>query len=151
QDPAALTKWLMMHSYAIPADINPLISAYVTEGFDFLAIKLVDGMGLGSMKPIRVTSQGASPVLPLRMVAAGTGANVPITLWVIGEGAYVPAPPNFSAFYITEDQLVWDWTTMQSNYKTLRQAQYTATQGKGWLVEAAEPISQFYLKNSLTD
>src|SRR5690348_16899562 len=60
--------------------IQPVIDAYVQSGFDFLAMKLVPGASVQSMRPVRVTTQGASPVLPLRMVAAGTGASVGITL-----------------------------------------------------------------------
>src|SRR5262249_34982622 len=84
-DPAALTNWLLSHGYNIPPDIAPVITAYVNDGFNFLALKLVPGQGIDSMRPVRVTTPGATPVLPLRMVAAGTGATTPITLWVIGE------------------------------------------------------------------
>ena len=149
QDPQALKTWLTMHNYAIPAEIDPIIAAYVADGFDFLALKLVPGLGIQAMKPVRVTLQGASPVLPLRMVSAGTGATTSITLWVIGEGIYVPS--NFPSFTIDQSQLVWWWAAAQSNYKALRQAGYTATQGRGWLVEAGEPMSQFSLSASLTD
>ena len=40
------------------------------------------------MRPIRVTTQGASLALPLRMAAVGTGATVGITLWVVSDGRY---------------------------------------------------------------
>lgn len=142
-DPQALTTWLVMNGYAIPADITPLIAAYVAEGFDFLAVKLSSDPNITthSMKPFRVTTQGGNPVLPLRMVAAGAGALVPITLWIVSEGAYVPA--NFPYFAIAESDLVWDWSSMSSNYKDLRQAGYDATQGEAWLLEASEPLWKF--------
>lgn len=87
-DPNALTAWLTDNGFTIPDATKPVIAAYVTEHFDFLALKLVPGKGVGAMRPVRVTTQGANPVLPLRMVAAGTGATVGITLWVLGEGRY---------------------------------------------------------------
>jgi hypothetical protein len=99
------------------------------------------------MKPVRVTTQGASPVLPLRMVAAGAGATVPITLWVLGEGNSVPS--NFPWFTIPEDKLVWNWDNMESNYKSLREEGFIKTSNTGWLVEAGEPISQVALLNRL--
>src|SRR5262245_42455064 len=40
-DPNALRNWLTMNGYNIPADIAPVIDAYVGEAFDFLALKLV--------------------------------------------------------------------------------------------------------------
>jgi hypothetical protein len=136
QDPAALTDWLTMHSYAIPDDVKPIIAAYVNEGFDFLALKLVPGQGISSMQPVRVTSMGAGLGLPLRMVAAGTGVTTPITLWIASEGRYEPS--NFPTFEIKPDDIVWDWDSMSSNYKQLRQAGFDATNGKGWLTEWAQ-------------
>src|SRR5207244_2854212 len=56
-DPMALATWLTDHGYAIPTDIQPIIDAYVTDGFDFLALKLVPGQGVDKMQPVRVTTQ----------------------------------------------------------------------------------------------
>jgi uncharacterized membrane protein YgcG len=139
QDPAALSSWMASHGYVIPSDLQPTISAYVAEGFDFLALKLEPGKGIDAMKPVRVTTPGAAPVLPLRMVAAGVGAKVPITLFMLAEGRY--APTNFPWFTISESALVWDFATSSSNYKTLRQQGFDATVGRGWLVETANPTS----------
>jgi uncharacterized protein DUF2330 len=147
-DPAALKDWLTSHNYAVPADIDPIIQAYVGEGFGFLALKLVPGLGIQSMRPVRVTSPGASPMLPLRMVAAGVGATTPLSLWILGEGAYAPA--NFPSFTVAEDKIVWDWTSMSSNYAQLRKDGFAATQGKGWLMQAGEPMSMFLLQDQLT-
>jgi uncharacterized membrane protein YgcG len=146
-DPMALTNWLLMNGYNIPPDIAPVIAAYVNEGFNFLALKLVPGQGIDSMRPVRVTTPGASPVLPLRMVAAGTGATTPITLHIMGEGRYEPA--NFPSFLIREQDLVWNWDTSSSNYTALRAQGFTDSMGRGWLVEAAEPFSMWYLSNPL--
>ena len=97
-DPTALTDWLTMNGYDIPASVEPTIAAYVNEGFDFLALKLAPGMGVSAMQPVRVTTPGAGLSLPLRMVAAGVGSTVPITLWVLAEGRY--APTNFPTFTV---------------------------------------------------
>jgi hypothetical protein len=97
-DPTALTNWLTINGYVIPADIQSVIAAYVMEGFDFLALRLRPGQGIQAMRPVRVTSPGAGLSLPLRMVAAGTGATVGITLWVIADGRY--EPKNFPFFTI---------------------------------------------------
>jgi hypothetical protein len=143
-DSQALKKWLTDNNYAIPADISGIIDAYVAEGFDFLALKLVPGEGIDSMRPVRITSPGASPGLPLRMVAAGTGAVTSVSLWVIGEGRYEPT--NFPTFEIDPNDVVWNWDTSSSNYKDLREAGFAAAQGKAWLVEAAEPASYYDIK-----
>jgi MYXO-CTERM domain-containing protein len=146
-DPAALTNWLLMHGYNIPPDIVPVINAYVNESFNFLALKLVPGQGIDSMRPVRVTTPGAAPVLPLRMVAAGTGTTTPITLWIVGEGRY--EPKNFASFLIQEKDLVWNWDTSSSNYRDLRDAGFAGSMGKSWLVEAGEPFSKWSLSDPL--
>jgi MYXO-CTERM domain-containing protein len=147
QDPAALKNWLLQHKYNIPADIAPVVDAYVKEGFNFLALKLVPGQGIESMRPVRVTSQGATPVLPLRMVAAGTGAITPITLWVAAEGRYNTT--NFPWFTVDPTAIVWNWDKQDSNYADLKQAGFDANQGKGWLVEYARPTSPFDISDAL--
>jgi hypothetical protein len=138
-NPTALTDWLTAHGYGVPTDVAPIITTYVNEGFDFLAVKLVPGTGVSAMVPIRVTTPGASPVLPLRMVAAGAGAKVPITLFVLAEGRY--APTNFPSFTIDPAKLVWDFAAAASNYGTLRDQGFMASNGLGWLVESATPQS----------
>ena len=118
---------------AIPADVKPIVDAYVTEGFDFLALRLQPGAGVAAMRPVRVSSPGGSPVLPLRMVSAGTGPTVGITLWVIAEGRY--ETQNFPYFIISGNDLTWDWATSKSDYSTLR-AQKSAD-GRTWELESS--------------
>jgi len=137
-DPAALNNWLVMNGYVIPPDIAPVISAYVNEGFDFFAMKLVPGAGLDSMRPVRITTPGANPKLPLRMVAAGTGMITPITLWVIGEGRYEPT--NFNSFVLNPADVIWNWDTQSSNYAMLKDSTFQANKD-AWLVEYAAPMS----------
>jgi MYXO-CTERM domain-containing protein len=123
-DPNALTDWLTGHGYTIPADIQPVVSAYVNEGFDFLAMKLVPGQSVSAIRPVRVTTSGASPGLPLRMMAAGAGDTTVVTLWVVSEGRY--EPQNFPSFTVDRSALVWDWDSSSSNYSALVQAGYDA-------------------------
>jgi len=147
QDPNALKTWLLGNGYNLPPDISPIVDSYVNEGFNFLALKLVPGKGINSMRPVRITSMGASPVLPLRMVAAGTGQTTPITLFVMGEGRYEPS--NFDTFKINASQLVWNWDTSSSNYAEVKKAAFDASGGKSWLVEAGEPFSKYWFEGNL--
>jgi len=146
-DPAALKDWLTTHNYSVPADVQPIIDAYVADHFDFLALKLIPGQGLDAMRPVRVTSPGASPTLPLRMVAAGTGAVTPITLWVLGEGRYETA--NFDNFTINPGSVIWNWDTSSSSYTNLKTAAFASNGGSGWLTEATRPTSSFELTDNL--
>ena len=146
-DPQALNNWLATNGFSVPPDVSPIISKYVTEKFDFLALKLKPGAGVSSMRPVRVTTAGASPVLPLRMVAAGTGATVGITLWVLGEGRY--EPQNFPFFHIASEDIVWDWATSSSNFKTLRAAKEAGLAGRGWEIESSVDLSRSTIESSI--
>ncbi|HEY2517898.1 MAG TPA: DUF2330 domain-containing protein, partial [Polyangiaceae bacterium] len=99
-DPNALNAWLAQNGYDIPADVTPIVDEYVKEGFNFLAMKLLPDQGVQAMRPVRVTSQGASLSLPLRMAAVGTGATVGISIWVVADGRY--EPQNFPYYHIDD-------------------------------------------------
>jgi hypothetical protein len=146
-DPNALNNWLAANGYVIPSAVQPIISAYVTEGFDFLAMRLAPGQGVSAMRPVRVTAPGAGLSLPLRMVAAGTGPTVGIALWVIGDGRY--EPQNFGSFIISPTELVWDWNTSSSNYTMIRAQQEALLNNAGWQIESALQISPYQIENSV--
>jgi hypothetical protein len=139
-DPTALNAWLAQNGFDIPAVVQPTLDAYVGEGFDFLALKLLPGQGVQAMRPVSVSAPGASLSLPLRMAAIGTGATVGITIWVVADGRY--EPQNFPFFHIDDKQLVWDWSTSSSNYTTLRQQNEQALKGKGWEMESSLTLDQ---------
>lgn len=146
-DPTALTNWLDQNGYEIPTEIEPIIAAYVDDGFDFLALRLSPGEGVDKMQPVRVTSMGASVNLPLRMVAAGTGATTTVTLWVLSEGRY--EAQNFPNFTISADDLVWDWSLGRSNFNDLRQAQYESSNGTAWLTESSTQMSDVSFRSEI--
>lgn len=132
-DPKALETWLVQHAYDIPDAIRPTIDAYVAEGFDFIALRLVPLCNERSMRPVRIVSPGADATLPLRMVAAGVGAKVGITLYVITEGRY--HPQNFPDAELDDTKLTWDRVQNRSNYEELSQAAMAANNGHSWLTE----------------
>jgi hypothetical protein len=148
-DPTALSDWLTANGFAIPADIEPIIAAYVQGGFDFLALKLQPGQDVQAMRPVSVTSPGASLTLPLRMVAAGTGATVGVTLWVLGDGRYEAA--NFPNFIIDPSSLVWDWSLQTSNYTTVQQQTESAAGFATWQTESSLGLSPYQLEAAVLD
>jgi hypothetical protein len=138
-NPNALYDWLVANKYDIPASTRPIIDAYVTEGFDFIALRLAPGQGVQSMQPVRVVSPGAGLSLPLRMVAAGAGANVGITLYVISDGRYqVQNAPNG---VVDTSKLVWEHAQNQSNYAALAEQVMQGSGGRTWLTEFAQATS----------
>jgi Uncharacterized protein conserved in bacteria (DUF2330) len=144
-DSSALDNWLAQNGFNIPADVVPVINEYVSEGFDFLAMKLLPNQGVQAMRPVRVTTQGASLSLPLRMASVGTGTTVGITIWVVSDGRY--EPQNFPFFHIEDSALIWDFSTNISNYTTLRAQNEAALGGKGWEIESSLTLNQQLITN----
>jgi hypothetical protein len=144
-DPTALNTWLVANGYTVPQSVQPIIAAYVNEGFDFLALRLAPGQGIQAMRPVSVTSAGAGLSLPLRMVAAGTGATVGITLWVVSAGRL--EPQNFAAFTIAPSDLVWDWSVSSSNYTTVQKQKEAALGNAAWQTEASMDLSSYAIEN----
>lgn len=144
----ALNQWLADNKFSVPADVKPVIAQYVKEHFNFLAMKLRPGANVQAMRPVRVTTKGPAVVLPLRMVAAGTGPVVGITLWVVGDGRYEPT--NFPFFTVKADELVWDWTKSESNYKAVREERTAANKGRGWELESAFRLPIGQIRTGLT-
>ena len=146
-DGSALSQWLTAHGYQISSADKPVIDAYVSQKFDFLALKLVPGKGVQSMQPVRVTSQGAAPSLPLHMVAVGTGPTTGISIWVIADARW--APSNFPTFTIADSELAWDWATNSSNYESLRLSKEATFQGRGWQIESSLSLAQYTIQQAL--
>jgi hypothetical protein len=139
-DSSALAAWLADNGYNIPADVQPVIDAYVAEGFDFLAMKLLPNQGVQAMRPVRVSTPGASLSLPLRMASIGTGAIVGISIWVVGDGRY--EPQNFPWYHIDDSTLVWDWSTNLSNYTTLRAEFEGTSHNTAWEIESSLTLNE---------
>ena len=146
-DPTALQTWLSDHGYVVPADVQPVVTAYQQEGFDFLAMKLVPGQDVNSMRPVRVTTQGAGLGLPLRMVAGGTGAITPITLFVMGEGRY--QAQNFPNLTFDPSGLIFHYADYSSNYEGLTKVLFESSGGMGWLPQYANPFPKSQLSNQV--
>jgi Uncharacterized protein conserved in bacteria (DUF2330) len=144
-DAGALNAWLAQNGFLIPADVTPVIDEYVAEGFDFLAMKLLPNQGVQSMRPVRVTSPGASLSLPLRMAAIGTGPSVGITIWVVADGRY--EPQNFPSFRIDDSSLVWDFAASLSNYTTLRVQNEANLGNKAWEIESSLALNEQLITN----
>lgn len=138
----ALGDWLRANGYDVPTSLQPVIDAFTSEGFDFIALKLAPNEGVQAMQPVRVVTPGADLSLPLRMVAAGVGANVGLELYVLGEGIY--QPQNFPVASVDFSQLAWDPNNQISNYTTLASNALAQNGGTSWIVETAGPVALGY-------
>lgn len=130
-----LFRWFDDNGYFVPADIAPIIEAYVSEGADFIAVRLRPGQGVQQMTPVRVITPGGEGILPLRMVAAGVRDQVDIVLYVIGEHRY--EMPDLVEVFVSDAELAWDFTRNDSNYLRVRQTALSENGGFSYLTSFA--------------
>ncbi|HEX3769531.1 MAG TPA: DUF2330 domain-containing protein [Polyangiaceae bacterium] len=147
-DGSALETWLTNNGYAVPAADQPILDAYAQAGFNFLAMKLLPGQGVQAMRPVRISTPGASLTLPLRMASIGTGAVTGITVWIVADGRY--EPQNFPFFHIEDSQLVWDFAANLSNYTTLRTQAEAAASNATWEIESSIDLNEQIITNTIT-
>lgn len=136
-DGDTLTTWLGDHGYSVPDDVAPIIAEYVSEGFDFIVLRLKSDAEVQQMTPVRVVTPGPRGPLPLRMVAAGVGDSVAITLFIIGDARY--ALPDLHEATLDANALSWDFATNTTNYAALEQDAFSQSFGASYLTTFAEP------------
>jgi hypothetical protein len=146
-DGTALTNWLNEHNYTLPPAVAPVIDQYIKEGFGFLVIKLVPSADTTRMVPIRIAYEGGGTSLPLRMIAAGSGAKVGLKLFVIGEGRW--DTKNFPTAQIKDDELIWDYAAMGSNYNPVFLQKLALDGGRTWVAESSDDIARSKLFSGL--
>ena len=86
-DSVALRKWLTDNGYIVSDQAVGLIDAYVRENKYFVALKLLNGVGVRSIQPIVLTFKGVEACVPLRLTAIAANPNMPVLVWVLGDGA----------------------------------------------------------------
>jgi len=134
-DASSILAWLDARHYRVPADLDPIISSYAKDGFDFVVARLRPEVGVHAMVPIRVTFDGMYPVLPLRMVGAGVASHVGLNLFVIGDGRW--RTKNFPSFTIDDADLRWDFANGSSNYAVQRDALAAKFGGRAFAIESS--------------
>jgi MYXO-CTERM domain-containing protein len=111
-DPTALKKWLTDNAYVVTDAASALIDAYVRENKYFVALKLLNGVGVRQIQPIVLTFRGVEACVPLRLTAIAANPDMPVLVWVLG--AKRVAPRQYYELSIDEARI--DWQTNGSNY-----------------------------------
>lgn len=134
-EPGALHEYVAQGGFSISPAAESAISAYMAEGFDFLAVSLRPTTSTPDLKPIRVVSPGGAPVLPIRMMAAGAAPVVNVELYVIAEGRQ--AIPELSEVFLRAGALTWDATARVSNYEALESDALAENDGQSFFTAFA--------------
>jgi uncharacterized membrane protein YgcG len=135
-DPTALKVWLTDNGYTVSDGAAALIDSYVAEGKYFVALKLLNGVGVQSIQPIVLTFRGTEPCVPLRLTAIAANPDMPVLLWVLADRRVVP-----KGYYELEiDEAAINWLSGGANYfgpKGLVSTAANQAGGKAFVAEYA--------------
>jgi MYXO-CTERM domain-containing protein len=104
-DSVELRKWLTDNGYVVSDQAVGLIDTYVSEDKYFVALKLLNGVGVRSIQPIILTFKGVEACVPLRLTAIAANPNMPVLVWVLGDERV--APRGFYELKIDEMRINW--------------------------------------------
>jgi hypothetical protein len=88
-DASVLYKWLTDRGYVTPPKAQPILQAHIAKGDVFVAIKLSNGQGVQSIRPITLEMDDAEPCVPLRLTAIAAAEEMSVQVLVAGPGRAV--------------------------------------------------------------
>jgi hypothetical protein len=135
-DPGALKMWLTDNGYIVSDGAAALIDRYVAEQKYFVALKLLNGVGVQSIQPIVLKFRAPEPCVPLRLTAIAANPDMPVLLWVLGDNRVVP--DGYHEIEIDEARI--NWEAGGSNYfgpKGLVSQAANEAGGKAFITEYA--------------
>ena len=141
-NPDDLAIWLQDNGYQLTERGSELIAPYVTAGMKFVAVKLLDGEGTGSIQPLLMQYTSDKPVIPIRLTAVAATPDMGVLAWVIADARAVPE--NYE--HVTPNYTRLNWYTGSANayasYQTLiTDAMNETARGQGFATDYAGGIT----------
>lgn len=88
-DAEVLYKWLTDRAYVTPLKAKPILEAHIAKGDVFVAIKLSNGQGVQSIRPITLEMPDAEPCVPLRLTSIAAAEEMSVQVVIAGPGRAV--------------------------------------------------------------
>lgn len=104
-DPAAMAQWLDENGYDLTDRGQELITPYVEEGMNFVALRLAKDQGVGDIQPLKLTYESECPMIPIRLTAVAAVPDMGILVWMLGEARAVPL--NYLHLDVNYAKLDW--------------------------------------------
>ena len=115
EDPKAMSEWLTNNNYDISSRGEELITPYVEDGMNFLAVKLKSGSTTGDVQPLILKYESEKPMIPIKLTAVAAEDDMGIIVWLLGDARAVPE--NFLSVEPNYTQINW-WNGTQGGYQS---------------------------------
>ncbi len=97
----SISQWLIDNGYDLTAKGLELLAPYIEDGMKFVAVKLQQNRGIGSIQPLIMKYQSDKPVIPIRLTAVAALEDMGVLVWLLGDARAVPenylhVTPNYT-------------------------------------------------------
>ncbi|HPF38536.1 MAG TPA: DUF2330 domain-containing protein [Phycisphaerae bacterium] len=136
-DADAMAKWLVDNGYDLTDRGAALIAPYVTEGMNFVALKLRKDKDVGDLVPLKMVYKTDRPMVPIRLTAVAATQDMGVIVWVVGPARAVPT--NFPHVEVNYARLNWLGGTfsLYSDYVNLVTEAMNEAGGMGFATDFA--------------
>jgi MYXO-CTERM domain-containing protein len=147
QSSSDLITWLQTNGYYVSDQATTIIDSYVSLNKYFVALRLLNGQSIQSIRPIILRFDAQAPCVPLRLTAIAASDNMRVNLWVLAASRTVPQ--NY--LEITLNMAKLDWVNGGSNYNDLLTKAAVEAGGNAFTAEYAGTArimdNQLYVAN----
>ncbi|MHC5108657.1 MAG: DUF2330 domain-containing protein [Planctomycetota bacterium] len=136
-DPEALATWLEENDYDLTDRGAELITPYVEEGMNFVALRLRQDQGVGDLQPLVMRYESEGIMIPIRLTAVAAMPDMGILVWLLGESRGVPL--NYLHVVPNYTRLNWYSGTFNAyvSYQGLITAAMDEAGGQGFATDFA--------------
>ncbi len=99
-------------AYFIPDSFQDAAAPYVTDGHNFLALRLQKDKDAGDLVPLGMRYDGDEASIPLQLTAIAATPDMRLQPYVLGDGRAVPV--NY--LHVEVNELAVDWMNAGNNY-----------------------------------
>ncbi len=139
-DPAAMINWLIENGYDLSDRGEQLITPYVEEGMNFVALKLRQDQGIGDIRPLVLKYRSDHPMIPIRLTAVAAEDDMGVLVWILGAGRAIP----LNYLHVIPNYTLLNWyqgaTAAYASYQGLITAAMNEAGGQGFATDYAAPL-----------
>lgn len=137
-NPAGLVlEWLSDNGYDVSALGEELLGDYLAQGLNLIAFRLNKDSTTGSIRPVSLTYEAATPVIPIRPTAVAANPDMGVLVWVLGEHRAIPQ--NYLSLELNE--MLIDWFNPSNNYDRVVSQAADDAGGQGFVTEMSDSVS----------
>jgi len=133
----SISQWLTDNNFDLTSQGEELLAPYVEEGMKFVAVRLQQNRGNGSIQPLIMRYESDKPVVPIRLTAVAALEDMGVLVWLLGDARAVPE--NF--LHVTPNYTRLDWFNGTRNaygtYQTLVTEAMNEAGGQGFATDYA--------------